>query len=196
MNRYGAKGVVVCVRPAAKKFCSLASVHSFRAFKGEMPESGGAKLLKWGILSGRGRIRPIFVFGDAFFRRPKGKVTGSRWLVAGRSGSTCYWQDNPRESWQRGWGGEGDEAEGRKRRFGEVIGGELGPAGSRSCYAEIAAFVRRAIVVAPRVNSIDRITARVCVSIPRLRIGQSTAVRVRVRGHEPPKLIRVVAIMC
>ena len=53
-----------------------------------MLEIGGAKLLKLGILSGGRRIRPIFVFGDAFVRSA---ASGNGWwLLAGRSGSTCY----------------------------------------------------------------------------------------------------------
>jgi hypothetical protein len=76
-------------------------------------EIGGAKLLKLGILSGGRRIRPIFVFGDAFVRSA---ASGNGWwLLAGRSGSTCYLRII---DWKGGWhveDGEGDEAEGRKR---------------------------------------------------------------------------------
>ena len=90
--------------------------------KGEMPESGGAKLLKWRTLSARRRIRPIFVFGDAFFRPAKGKVTGGRWLVAGRRGSTCYWQDNSRGSWRRGWRGKAMRGRGGSGRGGVIEG--------------------------------------------------------------------------
>ena len=64
------------------------------------------------MLFGGRRIRPIFVFGDAFVgsRQERGLQ-----LLAGRRGSTYYLRII---DWKGGWhveDGEGDDAEGRKR---------------------------------------------------------------------------------
>jgi hypothetical protein len=72
--------VEVYVRSAAKKSRDLASADSFRAFRGKLLEFGGAKVLKWGTLPVRGRIRPILCLVTHF---PAGEGEGDWRLAAG-----------------------------------------------------------------------------------------------------------------
>jgi hypothetical protein len=111
----GEGGGDVCSLGGDKKSCSWADARSFRALTGKMLEFGGAKLLKLGELSGGRRIRPIFVFGDAFFSWRMGRrlANGGWWLVDVAQHANR--RITPSESLRRGWCGQGDEEEGRKR---------------------------------------------------------------------------------